>query len=112
MRPADIMQKLECLEKDLRELRLAIGQTMMPEVDNSDKQYNDNLQYTLEDLYDAFGRKKHYAIRLKNALDSRGILTMKEFLTLSPGELLSLDGIGPGTLERIKKALDRLGVQW
>ncbi len=112
MRPADIMQKLESMEKELRELRLAIGQTMMPEVDCSDKKYNANLQYTLEDLYDAFGRKKHYAIRLRNALERRGISTMEEFLLLSPGELLNLDGIGPGTLERIKKALDRLGVQW
>ena len=68
--------------------------------------------YTLQDLYKSFGKRKHYATRLRHALQNRGIYTLEEFLSLSPGELIELENIGYETLRHTKKALDRMGISW
>ena len=69
--------------------------------------------YTLNDLYKAFGNKKQaYATRLRTALRNKQIVTLEDFLLLSPGELLELDNIGYKTLLQTRKALRRLGIEW
>lgn len=69
--------------------------------------------YTLDDLYAAFGDgRKSAAARLRIALERKGISTLSEFVSLSPGQLLDMDGVGSGTIGLVYKALIRLGVRW
>lgn len=110
--PAETMQRLESIEREVRDLRDAIAQSMIIPAKSKELIPETDLQYTLEDLYDAFGKRKHYAIRLKNALEKNGISTLSGFLSLTPGELFELDNVGFETLMKTKKALDRLGVRW
>ena len=42
-----------------------------------------NLEYTLDDLYKAFGGKVSLARRLKTALQKRNINTLEKFLSLT-----------------------------
>ncbi|MBQ8050971.1 MAG: hypothetical protein IJ197_05285 [Bacteroidaceae bacterium] len=79
--------------------------------EDSERDYD--ATYTLDDLYNAFGRTtKHYATRLKHSLQQKGISTLPQFLSMTPGELLELDNVSVGTLQKTKKALDRLGIRW
>lgn len=69
--------------------------------------------YTLDDLYKAFDPKKQsYAKRLKSALRKKQITSLEDFLLLSPSELLKLDNVGYGTLQKTQAALKRLGIDW
>lgn len=70
------------------------------------------LGYTLEDLYRAFGNKKSLTRRLHTALQKRNIKTLEDFLSLTPCEMLELEGVGYDTLLRTKKALNKLGIDW
>lgn len=73
----------------------------------------EETEYTLDDLYHAFGEeKKSCAARLRNTLERQGVSTQKEFLLLTPGELLDMEGMGSGTLGLIHKALKKMGVRW
>lgn len=73
----------------------------------------EETEYTLDDLYHAFGEeKKSCAARLRNTLERQGVSTLKEFLLLTPGGLLDMEGMGSGTLGLIHKALKKMGVRW
>lgn len=109
--PASVIKRLESMEQELREIRQYLIQNATPEnVQNSHSSFD--IDYTLDDLYAAMGGKHHYAVRLKNALARKNVFTMAQFLALTPGQLLDMDNVGSGTLERIKKALDKLGIKW
>ena len=107
-----IIQKLDEIESLAKELREAILQIQTNNLQPSSKINSTGLQYTLEDMYDAFGKKKHYPVRLKKALERKGITTLEDFLKMSIGELLELDYVGYETLLNTKKALSRLGISW
>lgn len=70
------------------------------------------LEYTLDDLYREFGGKVSLAHRLKFALQKRDINTLKEFLSLTHGEVSGLENVGYDILLRTKKTLSRLGIAW
>ena len=111
----EIIDKLESVEKELKEIRgylSQIEQTVMPVESPLAVEPGFKLEYTLEDLYREFGKKKPYATRLKTALKRRNINTLEEFLSLTPGEILELESVGYKTLLYTKKALDRLGLVW
>ncbi|RRD02675.1 DNA-directed RNA polymerase subunit alpha [Prevotella sp. OH937_COT-195] len=70
-------------------------------------------EYTLDDLYRAFGEeKKASAARLRYALERKGVTTLQEFASLSTGQLLDMEGVGSGTLGLIHKAFKKMGVRW
>lgn len=112
----EIIDKLESIERDLKEIRECLSQenaaitthTESPLSIDSDFKFN----YSLEDLYREFGGKVSLARRLKSALQKRDINTLEEFLLLTPGELLDLENVGYDTLLRTKKALNKLGIAW
>lgn len=111
--PASLLQKLENIENELREVRENIAQNVVM-FDNSDSGTEGlRLEYSLDDLFDAFGpNKQSYATRLHTSLEKHGVSTLGEFLALTPGQLLDLDGVGNGTLKCTHKALKKLGIPW
>ncbi len=112
----ELIDKLQNIESEVKEIREHLSQSEsgigmhidFPLATTPDFE----LGYTLEDLYREFGKKKSLAYRLKSALKKRNIKTLEEFLSLTPGELLDLEGVGYDTLLRTKKALSKLGVDW
>ena len=112
----EIIDKLDNVEREVKEIREYLSQSesgMCTLVDFPLATAPDfELGYTLEDLYREFGKKKSLAYRLKSALKKRNIKTLEEFLSLTPGELLDLEGVGYDTLLRTKKALSRLEIDW
>lgn len=71
----------------------------------------DNASCTLGDLYAAFGEdKKPVATRLRHALENHGVTTIYELLTLSPWQLLDMEGVGGVTLELVHNSLKKMGV--
>lgn len=111
--PTSMLQKLENIENELREVREYLAQNMITFVNADNRTKDLKLEYTLEDLYEAFGpSKQSYATRLRTSLEKRGVNTLGEFLALTPGQLLDLDGVGTGTLQYTHKALKKLGIQW
>ena len=109
----ELIDKLESVERDVKEIKEYLLQGMPNAVEPNESIDSDfNLGYTLEDLYREFGSKKSLAHRLKTALQKRNVNTLEEFLSLTPGELLDLENVGYDTLLRTKKALNRLGVVW
>lgn len=111
--PTSILKKLESIENELREVREELTQSMIPPINLSVGTSSFESEYTLEDLYEAFGSKKRsYAVRLQTSLEKSGIKTLAEFLALTPGQLIGLDGVGVETLKCTKKALDKLGIGW
>lgn len=112
----EIIDKLDNVEREMKEIREFLSQTesgMGTPVDFPWAIEPDfKMEYTLEDLYRAFGNKKSLAHRLKTALQKRNINTLEGFLSLTPGELLDLEGVGYDTLLRTKKALSKLGIFW
>lgn len=111
--PTSMLQKLENIEIELREVREYLAQNMIAFVNVDDRTKDLKLEYTMEDLYEAFGpSKQSYATRLRTSLEKRGVNTLGEFLALTPGQLLDLDGVGNGTLQYTHKALKKLGIQW
>lgn len=110
---ATILKRIERVEQELSDIRKAIAECLTPTADESNKPTETDMTFTLEDLCEAFGRKhKAYGIRLRNALEMQGVTTFSQFLIMTPGQLLDLDGIGPGTLEYTNKAMKKLGVRW
>lgn len=116
----EISQKLQAASVELDSLRESILALAEP-CDNSGKSVSLPLPdapnyakgYTLDDLYKAFGPKKQtYANRLKSALRKRQITSLQDFLLLTPSELLELDNVGYGTLQKTQAALKRLGIDW
>lgn len=108
-----ILKRIEKVEYELSDIRKAIAECLTPTADSSDESEMEDVTFTLDDLCEAFGRKhKAYGVRLRNALEMRGVTTFSQFLAMTPGQLLDLDGIGPGTLEYTNKAMKRLGVHW
>ena len=108
---ATILKRIEKVEYELSDIRKCLAELMTPPTSNTEKEIE--VQFTIEDLCEAFGRKhKSYAVRLCNALEHKGITTLKQFLAMTPGQLLDLEGIGPGTLEQTNKAMKKLGIQW
>lgn len=108
-----LLKKLDDIEKEVREVRDELAQISAPTVSGCARNSDLELEYTLEDLYEAFGpSKRSYAVRLNTSLGKIGVKTLGEFLALTPGQLMELDGVGVGTLQHTKKALDKLGVQW
>lgn len=108
-----LLKRLEKLESELRDIRNEIAECLTPPADDGGDAEDPDVQFTLEDLWEAFGRKhKSYAVRLRHALEQRGVTTLPQFLAMTPGQLLDLDGIGPGTLEYTNKAMKRLGIPW
>ena len=112
----EIIDRLESVEREVKEIREYLSQSEagigmhvdFPLAATPDFQ----LGYTLEDLYREYGKKKSLAYRLKSALKKRNIKTLEEFLSLKPGELLELEGVGYETLLRTKKAFSKLGIAW
>lgn len=110
---ATILKRIEKVEQELSDIRKAIAECLTPTADESNELTEMDVTFTLDDLCEAFGRKhKAYGVRLRNALANNGITTFSQFLAMTPGQLLDLDGIGPGTLEYTNKAMKKLGVRW
>ena len=108
----DILHRMEEIEKELHELRADLILCATPTTAENGSNL-DVLQFTLDDLCEAFGKKhQQYAVRLRNALARHGITTLADFLTLTTGQLLDMEGIGPGTLQYANKALKKLGIRW
>lgn len=107
-----ILQNIEGIENELRKIREQLVQNMNHVSYQAERQSFYDIAYTLDDLYMAFGKKKSYATRLSHALQMRGISSLPEFLSMTPGELMELDNVSVGTLKQTKKALDRLGIRW
>ena len=109
---AALLKRLEKLEGELCDIRKEIAWCLVPAADDGESTDPD-VAFTLDDLYEAFGRKhKSYAVRLRHALEQRGVTTLPQFLKMTPGQLLDLDGIGAGTLEYTNKAMKALGIAW
>lgn len=112
----EIIDRLESVEREVKEIREFLSQSEAGAGTPVDfplaVEPDFELGYTLEDLYRAFGNKTSLAHRLKTALKKRNIKTLEEFLSLTPGELLDLDGVGYDTLLRTKKALGKLEIIW
>ena len=112
----DIIDKLESVERDVKEIREYLSQENAATTTHIDSSFpidpDFKLNYSLEDLYREFGGKVSLARRLKTALQKRNINTLEEFLSLTPGELLELENVGYDTLLRTKKALNKLGIAW
>lgn len=107
---ASLINRLNDIETELKQVRAELTQIAAPDIYKSAVP---QLEYTLDDLYQAFGRKrKAYATRLMNILQQQGITTLQQFLALTPGQLLDLEGIGAGTLQYTNVALKRLGIAW
>lgn len=107
-----ILHRMENIEKELCELRADLILCATPTTAENGSN-PDVLQFTLDDLCEAFGKKHQpYAVRLRNALAQQGITSLEDFLALTPGRLLDLEGIGPGTLQYANKALKKLGIRW
>ena len=103
---------MEEIEKEMSELRADLIRCATPASAENDTGTKP-LQFTLDDLYGAFGKKhRPYAVRLRNVLTQHGITTLADFLTLTTGQLLDMDGIGAGTLQYINKAMMKLGIRW
>ena len=112
----ELIDKLESVEREVKEIREYLsqndGEQVAPVGFPLPLESDFKVGYTLDDLYKEFGKKKSLAYRLKSALTKRNIKTLEEFLSLTPGELLDLEGVGYDTLLRTKKALSRLGIDW
>jgi hypothetical protein len=109
----DLLKRLENIENELREVRRDIAQSIVPSKAITKDTTNTSLEYTLNDLYEAFGHSKQsYAKRLRNALEQQSIKDLGQFLSLTPGQLLDLDGVGIGTLMQAHKALKKMGIRW
>lgn len=112
----EIIDKLDNVEREMKEIREFLSQSesgaRTPVILPLAIEPDFKMEYTLEDLYGAFGNKKSLAHRLKSALKKRNINTLEDFLSLTPGELLDLEGVGYDTLLRTKKALSKLGLVW
>lgn len=112
----ELIDKLESVEREVKEIREYLSQNDSEQVAPVGfplpLESDFNIGYTLEDLYREFGSKKSLAHRLKTALQRRNIKTLEEFLSLTPGELLDLEGVGYDTLLRTKKALSKMGIDW
>ena len=107
-----ILHRMEEIEKELRELRADLIKCATPTVAENDNE-QELLQFTLDDLCEAFGKRhQQYAVRLRNALARHGITTLVDFLALTTGQLLDMEGIGAGTLQYVNKAVKRLGIHW
>ena len=112
----EIIDKLDNVESEVKEIREYLsqngGEQVAPVGFPLPLEPDFKVGYTLENLYKEFGKKKSLAYRLKSALKKRNIKTLEEFLSLSPGELLDLEGVGYETMLRTKKALSKLGIDW
>lgn len=110
----EIIDRLDCVEREVKEIReyLSQGEAGAPLDFPLATAPDYELGYTLEDLYREFGGKKSLVHRLKTALKKRNIKTLEDFLSLTPGELLDLEGVGYETMLRTKKALSKLGIDW
>ena len=117
MNKKQVIEKLESIEKELAVVREYIGQfddsTAQPGKYRLPLPSDQSLGYTLDDLYNSFGKKKKsLSYRLNAALRQKGITSLEDFLNLSPGEILDLSNVGYETLLQTKKALFRLGIDW
>lgn len=112
----ELIDKLESVEREMKEIREYLsqndGEQVAPVGFPLPLESDFMVGYTLEDLYREFGKKKSLAYRLKSALKKRNIKTLEDFLSLTPGELLDLEGVGYDTLLRTKKALRKMGIDW
>lgn len=112
----ELIDKLESVEREVKEIREYLsqndGEQVAPVGFPLPLESDFMVGYTLEDLYKEFGKKKSLAYRLKSALKKRNIKTLEDFLSLTPGELLELEGVDYDTLLRTKKALSKLGIDW
>lgn len=112
----ELIDKLQNIESEVKEIQEYLsqndGEQVAPVGFPLPLESNFMVGYTLEDLYKEFGKKKSLAYRLKSALKKRNITTLEEFLSLTPGELLDLEGVGYDTLLRTKKALSKLEIVW
>ena len=83
----ELIAKLQSIEKELSEVREYLSRNDVDmtteKTGTSSPTMHDTIGYTLEDLYEGFDKRKHYAVRLKHALERRGIYTLEEFLSLS-----------------------------
>lgn len=67
--PTSMLQKLENIENELREVREYLAQNMIAFVNADDRTKDLKLEYTMEDLYEAFGpSKQSYANRINRCL--------------------------------------------
>lgn len=108
-----ILNRIEKIEKELYEIRKDFTECFSPtDVKNKEISVRD-IEFTMDDLYDAFGENhKSYAFRLRNALEKKEITTLSQFLSMTPGQLLDLDGVGSGTLQYVNKVLKKMGINW
>jgi len=108
-----ILKRIERVEQELSEIRKDIAECLTPTTASADGAEETELEFTMDDFCEAFGRKhKSYAERLRYELAEHGVTTLSQFLAMTPGQLLDMDGIGPGTLKYISKAMKKLGIRW
>ena len=102
----EIIEKLESIEGEVKEIKEYLSQNKSVETTSADSplavEPDFKLEYTLDDIYREFGGKVSLARRLKTALQKRNINTLEEFLSLTLGELLELENVGYDTLLRTK----------
>ena len=110
--PTNILKRIESIETELAEIRKYLAESLNDAAKSEVNAPSFNLSYTLDDLYNAMGKKSHYTERLRNALEKQGIKTLPQFLTLSTGEVLDLEWVGTATLHKTKNALAKLGIKW
>lgn len=68
---------------------------------------------TLDDIYNAFGKKKkYYAARLKHAFLEHHVETIEDMMTLSIYDIMDMDGIGAETLRLLILKLNSLGINY
>lgn len=112
----ELIDRLQNIEREVKEIReyLSQGEPRVDRPVDSPLAVGSDfkLEYSLDDLYKEFGNKASLARRLKTSLQKRDIITLEDFLSLTPGELLDLENVGYDTLLRTKKALSRLGIAW
>lgn len=109
---SDILRRMSEIEQELHNLREDLLQSATPETPRGGNEL-ESLQFTMDDIYEALGKKhKPYATRLKNALTQKGIFTLEDFLEMSPGQLLDLEGVGTATLQYTNKVMKKLGIKW
>jgi len=106
-----ILKRIEKVEYELSDICKCLTELLTPPTSDTEKEID--VQFTMDDLCEAFGHKhKSYAVRLRNALARKGVTTLSQFLSMTPGQLLDLDGIGPGTLEKTNKVMKKMGIKW
>lgn len=115
----EIVKKLTTLsEEDIPIEDLQQGIPIMKEDEISSHLMSDNIpvDITLEDFYEEVGynkrSKKKWRTKIRHILERYNINTLEELLLFTPSEFKELNGVGPSTLQHIKRGLSKCGITW